>query len=195
MILVVDNYDSFTFNLVQLLGTLRADPVVRRHDDLTVEECLGLRPAGIVLSPGPGRPEDAGISLDLVRAAAGKIPILGVCLGHQCLAAAFGGRTVHARSPMHGRTSSVTHQEKGLFRGVSSPCDVARYHSLEVEAASLPPGFEITAKAEDDSIMGIEDRARALLGIQFHPESFLTPDGPLMINNFLSMGINGVELR
>ena len=195
MILVVDNYDSFTFNLVQLLGSLGADPVVRRHDDLTVADALAMNPARIVLSPGPGRPEDAGICVELIRAAAGRVPILGVCLGHQCLAEAFGGETVHATTPMHGKTSNITHRQTGLFVGISSPCRVARYHSLQVDANSLPAGFHVSATAEDGSIMGIADPARSLAGIQFHPESFLTPDGPRMVSNFLSMGAHGVELR
>ncbi|MFG0320453.1 MAG: anthranilate synthase component II [Planctomycetota bacterium JB042] len=188
MILVVDNYDSFTFNLVQLLGRLGAEPVVRRNDALSASDALALEPAAIVLSPGPGRPTDAGISLELVRRARNRIPLLGICLGHQCLAEAWGGRTVHARSPMHGKTSQVHHDGTNLFSGLPSPLTVARYHSLQVDEASLPSELRAHAKAEDGTIMGVVDEAGRQVGLQFHPESFLTPEGEAMLSNFLQWG-------
>ncbi len=188
MILVVDNYDSFTFNLVQLLGRLGADPVVRRNDALSAADALDLDPEAIVLSPGPGRPSDAGISLELVRRSRNRVPLLGICLGHQCLAEAWGGRTVHARSPMHGKTSRVRHDGTNLFLGLSSPLMVARYHSLQVDEASLPPELRVHATAEDGTIMGVVDEAGRQVGVQFHPESFLTPEGEGMLSNFLHWG-------
>lgn len=191
MILVVDNYDSFTFNLVQLLGHLGTEPVVHRNDSVSVDACLEMAPEAIVLSPGPGRPSDAGISLELVRRARHHVPLLGICLGHQCIAEAWGGRTVHATTPMHGKTCRVTHDQTGLFRGLPSPLLVARYHSLQVEEASLPSQLRVIARAEDKSVMGIDDPVGRQAGVQFHPESFLTDGGAQLVQNFLQRRLFG----
>ena len=183
MILVVDNYDSFTFNLVQYLARLDAEVVVVRNDAETVEQLLARRPSRIVISPGPGRPEDAGVSCDLIRGC-GEIPLLGVCLGHQAIGHVFGGKVVRAERPMHGKVSPVTHRGEGLFRGVPSPFTATRYHSLVVDAASIPPDLEVTAET-GGVVMGLRHRTRPVAGVQFHPESILTREGETMLRNFV----------
>jgi len=185
MILVIDNYDSFTYNLVQYLGELGAEPVVRRNDALTVAEIQRAGYEGIVISPGPGRPSGAGISLQVIRELAGKAPILGVCLGHQAVGEAFGGSVVRAPRPIHGKASEVRHNGNGVFRGLESPIKVARYHSLLVERPSLPKELEITAETDDGLIMGLRHRSLPVEGVQFHPESVLTSAGMQMLANFL----------
>src|SRR5262245_7843686 len=171
MLLLIDNYDSFTYNLAQYLGELGQDVRVVRNDDVTVEEIQRLGPERIVISPGPCTPNEAGISLDVVREYAGKIPILGVCLGHQAIGQAFGGKIVGARVIMHGKVSKIFHDEQGLFAGLPNPFEATRYHSLVIERASLPPALEITAKTWDDEIMGVRHRTLPVEGVQFHPES------------------------
>ncbi len=185
MIFMLDNYDSFTFNLVQYLAELGEEVVVKRNNEVTVDEVLALEPAGIVVSPGPCRPEGAGISIALILAAAGKIPLLGVCLGHQAIGAAFGGKVIKAKAIMHGKVSSVTHDGKGVFDKIRSPMKATRYHSLAVERESLPDCLEITAEAEDGEIMGLRHRELAVEGVQFHPESVLTPAGKRLLANFV----------
>jgi anthranilate synthase/phosphoribosyltransferase len=187
MIALIDNYDSFTYNLVQYFLELGADVRVFRNDEVTVAELEAMRPDGLVISPGPGNPDDAGISLDAIRAFADRIPILGVCLGHQCIGQAFGGRIVHARSLMHGKTSRIKHDGSGVFSMVENPVTATRYHSLAIDRASLPPGIEVTATAEDGEIMGIRHASRPIYGVQFHPESVLTQFGMRMLENFLSI--------
>ncbi len=187
MIAVIDNYDSFTYNIVQYLCELGAEVAVYRNDAVTVDELSRLRPAGLVISPGPGYPDDAGISLDAIRAFQDQVPILGVCLGHQCIGQAFGGRIVHARSLMHGKTSRVRHNGKGIFSMVENPMTATRYHSLAVEKSSMPPELEICAESEDGEVMGIRHREKPIYGVQFHPESVLTQSGMRIIENFLSL--------
>jgi anthranilate synthase component 2 len=185
-LLMIDNYDSFTFNLVQYLGELGAKVDVVRNDELTVEEALARGPSGVVISPGPGEPTSAGISLDCVRACAEReLPLLGVCLGHQAIGAAFGGRIVRARSIMHGKVSSIEHDGQGLFAGVPQPFEATRYHSLVVEEASFPDELEITARTADREIMALRHRALPIAGLQFHPESILTGVGKQLLANFL----------
>ena len=184
MILVIDNYDSFTYNLVQMLGELGAELVVRRNDQIQAAEVAELQPAALVISPGPGYPSDAGVSLEILRRYP-ELPTLGVCLGNQCIGAAFGGRIVHARELMHGKTSRIRHEGHPLFAGVPSPFVATRYHSLMVEEASLPEELAVIARSEDGTIMGLAHRERPILGTQFHPESFLTEEGPLLLQNFL----------
>ena len=185
-ILLIDNYDSFTFNLVQLLGELGATCEVRRHDAIDVPAAMALRPQAIVLSPGPGTPDQAGICLELIAAAAGTIPLLGVCLGHQAIGQAFGGRVVRAPSPMHGKVSPVRHGGSDVFRGLPSPFGATRYHSLVVEAASLPDCLEVTADT-DGIIMGLRHRALPVFGVQFHPESIASEHGHRLLGNFLDL--------
>ncbi len=191
MIFVLDNYDSFTYNLVQYLGELGANPVVRRNDETTVEEIEALGPEGIVISPGPGRPEDAGISVPLIRAAADRTPILGVCLGHQAIGEAFGGSIVAAGRLMHGKTSPVAHTGAGIFRGLVSPLTAMRYHSLVVQRDGLPAELEVTAWTADrprgEEIMGLEHRELPVYGVQFHPESIGTEAGKRIVENFLGI--------
>ncbi len=188
VVLVIDNYDSFTYNLVQYLGELGARPVVRRNDAITLEGIDTLRPGHIVISPGPGRPEDAGITLDVIRRFGASIPLLGVCLGHQAIGMAFGGRVVRARVPMHGKTSVVDHDGRGIFAGVGSPIVAARYHSLIVERDSVPADLEIAAETHDDrTVMGLRHRAWPIHGVQFHPESIMTSEGAYLLRNFLSV--------
>ncbi len=187
MIAVIDNYDSFTFNLVQYLGMLGAEVRVVRNDAVTVDEVAGWAPRGIVISPGPCSPEKAGISIQLIRSLSGKIPILGVCLGHQAIGAAFGGSVVRARQLMHGKTSNISADGRGIFRGIRSPFQAMRYHSLAVAREGLPECLEITAEAEDGEIMGIRHREHLTEGIQFHPESIMTQVGKRLLRNFLEL--------
>jgi anthranilate synthase component II len=185
MILVIDNYDSFTYNLVQLLGTMIGDITVRRNDAITVDEILSDPPAGIVISPGPGRPADAGVTIDVIRRCAGVAPILGVCLGHQAIGEAFGGSVVHAPSLMHGRTSQVVHFQGPLFRNIPVPFDAARYHSLVIARDEFPDVLEVTAETDDGVIMGVRHRSLPIEGVQFHPESILTVHGKQLLSNWL----------
>jgi len=184
-IVVLDNYDSFVYNLVQYLGELGADPIVFRHDAIDLDGVRALRPAGVLISPGPGRPEDAGVSMDLITELA-DTPILGVCLGHQCIGQAFGGRVVRAAAVMHGKTSMVHHDGRGVMQGLPDPFQATRYHSLVVEPGSIPSVLEVSARAEDGTIMGLRHRERPVEGVQFHPESILTDQGHDMIANWLS---------
>jgi len=186
MLLMIDNYDSFTYNLVQYLGELGADVQVYRNDALTLEQIAAWRPDGIVLSPGPCTPSEAGICVPLIQRFAGEIPILGVCLGHQAIGQAFGGRVVRAGRVMHGKLSAVTHHEQGVFAGLQSPLTVTRYHSLAIERASLPSCLEITAESDDGEIMGVRHRQLAVEGVQFHPEAILTEQGHELLANFLA---------
>lgn len=188
MIFVLDNYDSFTFNLVQYIGETGEEVQVRRNDQVTVEEILELQPRKIVISPGPCTPNEAGITIELVQKLAGKIPILGVCLGHQAIGAAFGGRVIRSDRIMHGKTSMVQHDGRTIFKGLDSPMVANRYHSLIVEQKSLPKELEISASSEENGktvIMGLRHRELPVEGVQFHPESVLTPNGPQLIRNFL----------
>ncbi|MDI3280055.1 MAG: aminodeoxychorismate/anthranilate synthase component II [Bacillota bacterium] len=190
MVVVLDNYDSFTYNLVHYLaqeGGERVRLAVWRHDALTVSELEGLRPDGLVISPGPGGPEDAGISLEALTRLAPRVPVLGVCLGHQCLARAFGGEVVRARRPVHGKTSLIRHDGRGVYRGLPSPFEATRYHSLVVRRETLPPCLEVTAESEDGEVMGIRHREFPAEGVQFHPESILTAVGRRIIGNFLAV--------
>jgi anthranilate synthase component 2 len=185
MLLMIDNYDSFTYNLVQYLGELGEDVQTWRNDEITLEEVERLAPARVVISPGPCTPNEAGVSVPLLQRFAGKIPILGVCLGHQAIGAAFGGKVVLAQQVMHGKTSPVTHTGTGVFKGLPSPYTVTRYHSLAIERASLPDCLEITAWTDDGEIMGVRHRQFAVQGVQFHPESILTEHGHALLKNFL----------
>ena len=186
MILMLDNYDSFTYNLVQYLREMGADVTVVRNDAITVEAIRALAPEAIVISPGPGRPEAAGISCDIVRAFAGTLPLLGVCLGHQAIGVVYGGKVVHAQTLMHGKVSEITCDGQGIFKGLASqPFKAMRYHSLALERDSLPDCFDISATTADGEIMGIRHKHFALEGIQFHPESIMTPVGKRILRNFL----------
>jgi anthranilate synthase/aminodeoxychorismate synthase-like glutamine amidotransferase len=186
MILVIDNYDSFTYNLVQYLGELGAVVQVVRNDAATIESIAGLRPDRIVISPGPGRPEQAGVTMGVIRHLGSTVPILGVCLGHQAIGAAFGGSVVPAIVPMHGKTSTIEHDGRGLFAGIDGPFTASRYHSLVVADEGLPADLEVTARTrEDNTIMGLRHRRWPIHGVQFHPESILTADGRRMLRNFL----------
>ena len=190
MLLMIDNYDSFTFNLVQYFGELGADVVVRRNDEISCEEIAALAPSQLVISPGPCTPAQAGISVEAIKTFAGKIPILGVCLGHQSIGVAFGGKIVRAGRVMHGKTSPVFHADGGVFSGLENPLVATRYHSLVIEKATLPDVLEITAWTEDeqgdvDEIMGVRHKHLAVEGVQFHPESILTRQGHQLLQNFL----------
>lgn len=186
MILLIDNYDSFSYNLYQYLGTLSPDIRVIRNDELTVDEVEALHPSHIILSPGPGRPEDAGIIIETVQRLGGKFPILGVCLGHQAICAAYGARIIHAKTLMHGKQSIVTvSPESPLFRGLPEQMPVARYHSLAAEESTLPDSLTVTARADDGEIMAVQHKTLPVFGLQFHPESVLTPNGMEMLRNFL----------
>ncbi len=185
-LLLIDNYDSFTYNLVQAFLVEGAEVDVRRNDEITVEQALALKPSHVCISPGPGTPYDAGISMDIIRAFAGLVPVFGVCLGHQSITEVFGGKVVRAGRLMHGKTSLVTHDGLGLFSGMPSPCQVGRYHSLIAEPSSLPPELVVTARTDQGEIMGLRHRALMVEGVQFHPESVLTPEGPLLMRNFLA---------
>jgi anthranilate synthase component II len=189
MILVIDNYDSFTFNLVQYLGECGADPVVRRNDDISVDEVGAMRPAAIVISPGPCAPAQAGISVPTVQRWGSSIPILGVCLGHQAIGEAYGGRVVRAGRVMHGKTSLVRHDESRLFAGIPNPMQVMRYHSLVIEPHTVPANLVVLARATDDDteIHAVRHRTHPVWGVQFHPESIMTPDGKTLLRNFLEL--------
>ena len=187
MILVVDNYDSFTYNLVQYIGESVERVEVYRNDELSVEEIVALAPEKIVISPGPGTPDDAGVSVPLIHAVKGKIPLLGVCLGHQSIGAALGGKVVRAATIMHGKTSQVYHDNRGIFRGVDNPFVATRYHSLIVERQTLPKSLVIRAWTEDGVIMGMDSEQLLLYGVQFHPESIMTSEGKKIIRNFLEL--------
>jgi anthranilate synthase/aminodeoxychorismate synthase-like glutamine amidotransferase len=188
MILVIDNYDSFTYNLVQYLGELGADLRVMRNDAVTVQDVVNAKPARIVISPGPGRPEQAGVSIEVIRQLGQSTPVLGVCLGHQAVAAAFGGSVVRARVPMHGKTSAIEHDGRGLFSGIVGPFVASRYHSLVVAEDRLPAELEVTARTrEDPDIMGLRHREWPVHGVQFHPESVLTGEGRHLLRNFLEL--------
>ena len=184
-VLLVDNYDSFTYNLYQYLGELGADTTVVRNDEITVADALGRRPDRIVISPGPGTPDQAGISLELIRSAAGQVPVLGVCLGHQALGQAFGGRVVRARVLMHGKTSEIHHDGRTVFQGLPQPFTATRYHSLVVAPDSVPGCLEVSAWTEDGTVMGLRHREVPIEGVQFHPESILTRAGHDLLRNFL----------
>ena len=186
MLLMIDNYDSFTYNLVQYLGELGEDVRVVRNDEKTVREIEAMAPDRIVLSPGPCTPNEAGISLALIERFKGVVPILGVCLGHQAIGQAFGGKVVHAKTLMHGKVSRIHHAGKGVFAGLPTPYDATRYHSLAIERASCPAELEVTAWTEDGEIMGLRHRALAVEGVQFHPESILTEHGHALLKNFLT---------
>ena len=185
MLLMIDNYDSFTYNLVQYLGELGEDVRTHRNDQITLDEIEAMKPDRIVISPGPCTPNEAGISVPLLRHFAGRLPILGVCLGHQAIGAAFGGRVVRAREVMHGKTSPVEHTGVGVFRGLPNPFTVTRYHSLAIERATLPDCLQVTAWTADGEIMGVRHREFAIEGVQFHPESILTEHGHALLKNFL----------
>jgi len=185
--LLIDNYDSFTYNLVQAFAALGAEVIVHRNDAITVDEARALSPTHLVISPGPGRPEDAGISLEMIAAFCESIPVLGVCLGHQCLVTHFGGDIVRAERLMHGKTSMAKHDGKTIFEGLSQPFEVGRYHSLCAEHDSLPLTLELTAQTERGEIMGVRHKELPLEGVQFHPESVLTPEGGRLMSNFLQM--------
>ena len=186
MIVIIDNYDSFTYNLVQYFGELGGDPYVVRNDDCSVRELSDLNPTHVVVSPGPGNPDSAGVSIDAIAYFSQTIPVLGVCLGHQCLAQSVGGQVVKAERLMHGKVSQVYHYDTGLFRGLPNPLPVGRYHSLAVKESTLPSTVEITAYTSEGEIMGIQLRGKPAYGVQFHPESILTPSGKQMLTNFLS---------
>jgi anthranilate synthase/aminodeoxychorismate synthase-like glutamine amidotransferase len=185
-VLVIDNYDSFVYNLVQYLGELGAEPLVHRHDALGIDGVAAIGADAIVISPGPGRPEDAGISLEVIARFAPVVPILGVCLGHQCIGQAFGGQVVAAPELMHGKTSWIRHDGVGVLAGLPDPFEATRYHSLVVERSSLPDVLEVTAETADGTIMGLRHRRYAVEGVQFHPESILTAEGPKLLENWLS---------
>ncbi len=184
-VLVIDNYDSFVYNLVQYLGELDTEPLVKRHDAITIDEVEDMSPHALLISPGPGNPKQAGISVDLIKWAAGKIPVLGICLGHQCIGEAWGGKIVHAPQVMHGKTSLISHNKSGLFKDIESPFNATRYHSLMVDPESFPDELEITAKTDDGLIMGLKHKQFEIHGLQFHPESILTSFGHKLIENFL----------
>ena len=186
-LLLVDNYDSFTYNLVQAFMVLGADVLVHRNDQITIDQAKALKPTHLCISPGPGTPYDAGVSMKMIEAFAGELPILGVCLGHQSITEVFGGKVVRAGRQMHGKTSMVTHDGKGVFAGVVNPVEVGRYHSLIAKPDTLPPVLEVTAKTPEGEIMGLRHRQLVIEGVQFHPESVLTPEGPKMMGNFLQM--------
>jgi len=183
--LLIDNYDSFTYNLVQAFAAHGAEVMVYRNDMISVDEGLSLQATHLVISPGPGRPDDAGVSLDMIAAFAGRIPVLGVCLGHQCIVQQQGGRIVRAERLMHGKTSLIKHDGKTVFEGISQPFEVGRYHSLCADAKSLPDTLEVTATTDSGVIMGARHKSLQIEGVQFHPESVLTPEGELLMTNFM----------
>ena len=187
MLLVIDNYDSFTYNLVQYFGELGADPQVRRNDAITPEEVEKLKPKKIVISPGPGRPQDAGISMELIRRLGSRIPLLGVCLGHQCIGEVYGGKVVRAGRLMHGKTSPIQHDGKGVFAKLPNPFEATRYHSLIVEKESVPSCLQVSAETVEGEIMGLRHKEYPVHGVQFHPESILSKEGKDLLANFLSL--------
>ncbi len=186
-VLVLDNYDSFTYNLVQMIGQLGIAMVIKRNNQITLEEAEAINPNRIVISPGPGTPEKAGISKQLIKHFGDTIPILGVCLGHQCLAEAFGGKVQRAAKPVHGKVSTIYHQQKGIFRGIPDPFKATRYHSLIVSRENLPEQFSIIAETAEGEIMALKHQDHPLWGLQFHPESILTKEGPRLISNFFDI--------
>jgi anthranilate synthase/aminodeoxychorismate synthase-like glutamine amidotransferase len=185
MVLLIDNYDSFTYNLAQYVGEMRQEVQVVRNDRMSLEDIMALNPSHMIISPGPGDPSQAGLSCELVRSFADKIPVLGICLGHQCIAAAYDGRVVRSRQVVHGKTSEIYHSGRGVFQGLPSPFEATRYHSLIVEEEALPENIEITAHTSDGEIMGIKVQGRRVEGLQFHPESILTKHGKQLLRNFL----------
>jgi len=187
MLLVIDNYDSFTYNLVQYFGELGADPVVRRNDAISVREAIEMKAERIVISPGPGSPKDAGISMELIRRLGPTVPLLGVCLGHQCIGEVYGGKVVRAGRLMHGKTSPIRHDAQGVFRGLPNPFEATRYHSLIVEKSSVPDCLEISADTAEGEIMGLRHREHPVHGVQFHPESILSKEGKDLLANFLKI--------
>lgn len=187
MILMIDNYDSFTYNLVQYFGELGANLKVYRNDEVTLDQIKRMRVRQIVISPGPGRPENAGISVDVIHKFAGKIPILGVCLGHQCIGAAYGGKIIRAQKLMHGKTSMIDHDNKEIFKGIENPFEATRYHSLVIEKKTMPKCLEATAHTSDGEMMGLRHKEYPLWGVQFHPESILTKEGKKILKNFMNM--------
>ncbi|HWK31895.1 MAG TPA: aminodeoxychorismate/anthranilate synthase component II [Terriglobales bacterium] len=187
MVFVLDNYDSFTYNLVQYIGECGHECVVKRNDQTTTDEIAALRPSHVLVSPGPCTPREAGISIDVIKRFAGKVPVLGVCLGHQALGEAFGGKGIRAAKLMHGKTSAIQHDGKTIFRDVPSPMTATRYHSLIVEESSLPKELEVSARSEDGTIMGLRHKSLSVEGVQFHPESILTDHGKKLIANFLKL--------
>jgi anthranilate synthase/aminodeoxychorismate synthase-like glutamine amidotransferase len=191
MLLVIDNYDSFTYNIVQYLGELRVRMDVRRNDEVTVEQVHSLGPERILISPGPGSPDEAGVSNEIIRTLGSRIPILGVCLGHQCIGHVFGARVVVNHRMMHGKTSSIRHDGRDLFEGMPNPFQATRYHSLVIERGSLPACLEITAETDEGELMGIRHAQWPIWGVQFHPESILTEKGRLIFENFLKLGMIG----
>jgi anthranilate synthase component II len=189
MVLVIDNYDSFTYNLVQYIGETGAEILVRRNDEVTVADVRALKPSHILVSPGPCSPKEAGVSVEVIRNLAGEIPILGVCLGHQAIGYAFGGEIIRAGRLMHGKTSEIRHDGQGVFKGLPNPFRATRYHSLVIRKDALPPDLLVTARSEDDEIMGVRHRTLAVEGVQFHPESVLTESGRKLLGNFLEMRV------
>ena len=187
MLLLIDNYDSFTYNLFHYLGQLGANVVVKRNDELSVAEALGMKPEGIVLSPGPSTPDEAGICLDLIRTANGRMPILGVCLGHQSIGQVYGGKVVRAPEPMHGKLSKIHHTGKSVFRGLNNDFQATRYHSLTIAPESMPADLEITATSEDGVIQGVMHKKHPVHGVQFHPESIASENGHALLENFLKI--------
>ena len=185
--LLIDNYDSFTYNLVQAFAAHGADVMVYRNDMISVDEGLSLQPSHLVISPGPGRPDDAGVSLDMIAAFAGRVPVLGVCLGHQSIVQQQGGKIVRAERLMHGKTSLIKHDGKSVFEGITQPFEVGRYHSLCAETETIPDTLEVTAETDSGVIMGVRHRSLQIEGVQFHPESVLTPEGELLMTNFMRM--------
>jgi para-aminobenzoate synthetase component 2 len=186
-LLLIDNYDSFSYNLVQAFLILGAEVLVYRNDEIDVAQARALQPTHLCISPGPGTPYDAGVSMDMIRAFAPSIPVFGVCLGHQSIVEVFGGKVVRASRLMHGKTSSIAHDGQGLFAGLPQPCEVGRYHSLIAAPEHMPPELEITATTAEGEIMGVRHRTLRVAGVQFHPESVLTPDGPQLMGNFLKV--------
>ncbi len=184
-VLVIDNYDSFVYNLVQYLGELGADPIVHRHDALDLGQVIDIDPDAVLISPGPGRPEDAGVSNAVIEEFAGRRPVLGVCLGHQCIGQVYGGEIVRAPEVMHGKTSLISHQGDGVFADLPSPIEATRYHSLVIDPDSIPPELEVTAKTDDGVVMGVRHRTHDVEGVQFHPESILTTSGHDLLRSFL----------
>ena len=192
-VLLIDNYDSFTYNLVQAFLVLGAEVIVHRNDQITVDEARALAPTHLVISPGPGRPDDAGVSLEMIAAFENDIPVLGVCLGHQSLVQHYGGEIISAQRLMHGKTSVIEHDGKGLFAGLPQPCEIGRYHSLAADRDRIPAALEVTARTDNGEIMGVRHRELLVEGVQFHPESVLTPEGDQLLGNFLALPAGGVS--